>query len=170
MNHKNHVQSPMGRSFAAPTSDRAARPSPLYPPAIKTAGRGNERVKFSDTRWKRMNFGTVPVVITEKLQMTRHPKNSQRKSNEPSTAGGRERGLEARPPARFSSLRSKRLVNHKQVPSGNTLLAQRYPLSGNSYFWRTGNREPGRAKVGSPMVARFEEATGQCTALFKAAL
>ena len=43
----------------------------------------------------------------------------------------------ARPPARFSSLRSQEIVNHKQEPWGNTLLAQRYPISGNSYFWRT---------------------------------
>jgi len=65
-------------------------------------------------------------------------KRQQRKSNEPSTAGGRELRLKARPPARFSSLRSTGKVNQKQEPSGNTLLAQRYPLSGNSYFWRKG--------------------------------
>jgi len=69
--------------------------------------------------------------------MTLRPKNRTPKSNEPSTAGGRERRLKARPPARFSSLRSLGLVNQKQEPSGNTLLAQRYPSSGNSYFWRT---------------------------------
>ncbi len=65
-------------------------------------------------------------------------KNQGRKSNEPSTAGGRELRLKARPPARFSSLRSAGTVNQKQEPSGNTLLAQRYLLSGNSYFWRKG--------------------------------
>src|SRR5436190_24256388 len=58
------------------------------------------------------------------------------RSNEPSTAGGRELRLKARPPARFNSLRSERTVNQKQEPLGNTLLAQRYTLSGNSYFWR----------------------------------
>jgi len=57
-----------------------------------------------------------------------------------STAGGRELRLAARPPARFSSLPSPQSVNQKQEPSGNTLLAQRYPLSGNSYFWRTAVR------------------------------
>ena len=66
-----------------------------------------------------------------------NPKNGNRKSNEPSTAGGRELRLEARPPARFSSLRSEGIVSNKQEPLGNTLLAQRYPFSGNSYFWRT---------------------------------
>src|ERR1035437_2140618 len=56
----------------------------------------------------------------------------------PSTAGGRVLGsTQPRPPARFSSLRSQEIVNHKQEPWGNTLLAQRYPISGNSYFWRT---------------------------------
>src|SRR5436853_2149843 len=51
--------------------------------------------------------------------------------------GARAREYQARPPARFSSLRSDKTVNQKQQPSGNTLLAQRYLLSGNSYFWRT---------------------------------
>src|SRR5208337_3314617 len=45
--------------------------------------------------------------------------------------------LAARPPARFSWLRSQETVNQKQEPWGNTLLAQRYPFPGNSYFWRT---------------------------------
>src|ERR1700720_33871 len=68
-----------------------------------------------------------------------------RKSNEPSTAGGRELRLKARPPARFSWLRTQRIVNQQQEPSGNTLLAQRYTLSGNSYLWRTAwaNRNAG---------------------------
>src|SRR6267143_357564 len=51
--------------------------------------------------------------------------------------GARAKEHEARPPARFSSLPSVLTVNQKQEPSGNTLLAQRYPASGNSYFWRT---------------------------------
>src|SRR6266702_4562955 len=80
----------------------------------------------------------VPVDNSQAPPMTAHPKKRKRKSNEPSTAGGRERRLKARPPARFSSLRSQRLVNQKQEPPGNTLLAQRYPSSGNSYFWRKG--------------------------------
>src|SRR5436853_7366377 len=54
--------------------------------------------------------------------------------------GARAREYQARPPARFSSLRSDKTVNQKQQPSGNTLLAQRYLLSGNSYFWRTAKR------------------------------
>ena len=41
------------------------------------------------------------------------------------------------PPARFNSLRSEQTVNQEQRPTGNTLLAQRYPTSGNSYFWQT---------------------------------
>src|SRR5437868_838992 len=41
------------------------------------------------------------------------------------------------PPARFNSLRSQQTVNQKQRPAGNTLLAQRYTSSGNSYFWQT---------------------------------
>ena len=44
----------------------------------------------------------------------------------------------SRPPARFTSLLNRETVNQKQGPWGNTLLAQRYPSSGNSYFWRTG--------------------------------
>src|ERR1041385_2921718 len=51
--------------------------------------------------------------------------------------GARAREHQARPPARFSSLPSQQTVNQKQEPAGNTLLAQRYPASGNSYFWRT---------------------------------
>ena len=47
---------------------------------------------------------------------------------------------EARPPPRFISLLRPLPVNQKPKPSGNTLLAQRYPISGNSYFWRTGWR------------------------------
>src|SRR5271157_4053121 len=54
-----------------------------------------------------------------------------------SAAGGRELRLAARPPARFSWLRSQETVNQEQEPWGNTLLAQRYPSPGNSYFWRT---------------------------------
>ena len=60
---------------------------------------------------------------------------TSRMSNEPLNAGGRELGLKARPPARFSSQPSPERVNQKQVPAGNTLLAQRYLLPGNSYFW-----------------------------------
>jgi hypothetical protein len=55
--------------------------------------------------------------------------------------GARAVGLAARPPARFSSLRNPQTVNQKQEPPGNTLLAQRYPCSGNSYFWRTAGRD-----------------------------
>jgi len=62
------------------------------------------------------------------------PRTRNRKSHEPSTAGGREQRLKARPPARFSSLRSEETVNQQQVPLGNTLLAQRCPFSGNSYI------------------------------------
>src|SRR5438093_8404058 len=36
------------------------------------------------------------------------------RSNEPSTAGGRELRLKARPPARFNSLRSERTVNQNK--------------------------------------------------------
>src|ERR1035437_8401687 len=65
----------------------------------------------------------------------------------PSTAGGRVLGsTQPRPPARFSSLRSQEIVNHKQEPWGNTLLAQRYPISGNSYFWRTASRRGARGR------------------------
>ena len=68
---------------------------------------------------------------------------TSRMSNEPLNAGGRELGLKARPPARFSSQPTARFssqpsperVNQKHVPAGNTLLAQRYLLPGNSYFW-----------------------------------
>src|SRR5208283_5904309 len=68
-----------------------------------------------------------------------NPRRRKQKSNEPSTAGGRELRLKARPPAPFTSLRSEGKVNQEQGPLGNTLLAQRYPFSGNSYFWRTGS-------------------------------
>src|SRR6266568_5758912 len=88
----------------------------------------------------------VPVDNSQAPPMTAHPKKRKRKSNEPSTAGGRERRLKARPPARFSSLRSQRLVNQKQEPPGNTLLAQRYPSSGNSYFWRKGTTDYGTTR------------------------
>jgi hypothetical protein len=58
-----------------------------------------------------------------------------------STAGGRELGLASRPPARFISLsipqgvtkKKKKQSSHRVTP----LLAQRIPLPGNSYFWRT---------------------------------
>ena len=73
-----------------------------------------------------------------------NPKSGNRKSHEPSTAGRREQRLKARPPARFSSLRSEETVNQQQVPLGNTLLAQRCPFSGNSYFWRTTCQKHGR--------------------------
>ena len=65
------------------------------------------------------------------------PRDQQRRPHEPATAGGRELGLAARPPARFNSLRSEQIVNQEPRPSGNTLLAQRYPSPGNSYFWHT---------------------------------
>src|SRR2546425_10128686 len=74
--------------------------------------------------------------------------------------GARAREHQAPPPARFSSLRSDKTVNKKQQPSGNTLLAQRYLLSGNSYFWRTaisdkGGLEQGRARPSvRPVVPR----------------
>ena len=51
--------------------------------------------------------------------------------------GARAKRHAARPPARFSSLQSQETVTQKQEPQGNTLLAQRYPVPGNSYFWRT---------------------------------
>src|SRR5208283_3326535 len=54
--------------------------------------------------------------------------------------GARSGQHAARPPARFSSHSSQEPVNQKQEPSGNTLLAQRYPFPGNSYFWRTAGR------------------------------
>ena len=68
---------------------------------------------------------------------------TSRMSNEPLNAGGRELGLKARPPARFSSQPSPERVNQKQVPAGNTLLAQRYLLPGNSYFWHAATAAPG---------------------------
>ena len=139
MHNKNHPEAPVQRSLAAPVPSSAARPSPIHPPVIQIAYRGNERVKFSDTGMKRRKFRTALVNNGKALQRTRHPKNGIRKSNEPSTAGGRELRLKTRPPARFSSLQCPRIVNQKQEPSGNTLLAQRYPSSGNSYFWRTTN-------------------------------
>ena len=64
--------------------------------------------------------------------------------------------LAARPPARFSSLPSPESVNQKPEPSGNTLLAQRYPLSGNSYFWRTA-WEGSPATAGSKLMSRRTE-------------
>src|SRR5258705_13416711 len=51
--------------------------------------------------------------------------------------GARAKEHEARPPARFISLLKPLTVNQKQEPQGNTLLAQRYPIPGNPYFWRT---------------------------------
>ena len=67
--------------------------------------------------------------------------------------GARAREYQARPPARFSSLRSDKTVNQKQQPSGNTLLAQRYLLSGNSYFWRTAfDRVPFLHPPGNPIL------------------
>ena len=65
------------------------------------------------------------------------PRNQRWMPHEPPTAGGRELRLKARPPARFNLLRKQLTVNEEQRPTGNTLLAQRYPSSGNSYFWRT---------------------------------
>jgi len=64
--------------------------------------------------------------------------------------GARAREHAARPPARFSSLPSAETVNQKQEPWGNTLLAQRYPFPGNTYFWRTAAVEGLRAKFSKP--------------------
>ena len=75
------------------------------------------------------------------------PRSSDRTPHEPSTAGGRELRLEARPPARFNSLRNQQTVNQEQRPLGNTLLAQRCQLSGNSYFWHTAAGPSGRNRV-----------------------
>ncbi len=137
MHNENRPEASVQKTLTASAPGQADRSSPIYPPVIKIAYRGNERVKFSDTCGKRRKFRSNCVGNDKAPTNDSTPKNRNRKSNEPSTAGGRERRLKARPPVRFSSLRSPRLVNQKQEPSGNTLLAQRYPLSGNSYFWRT---------------------------------
>ena len=63
-----------------------------------------------------------------------------------STAGGRELELTSRPPARFISLSNlQRATKKKDTETTKTsrhrvtpLLAQPITLSGNSYFWRTG--------------------------------
>src|SRR5436305_12448932 len=90
-------------------------------------------------------------------QMTNcwYPKKRKWKSKEPSTAEGREQGLKARPSASFSSLRAHRIVNQKQRPLGNTLLAQRYSLSGNSYLWRTGPRPTTQGQWEKHRVVRW---------------
>src|SRR6266436_1327481 len=137
MHHQNPYAASDRKSLAMPESGRAPGPSSLYPLVMKTAPGGKQRLRFSNTCMKRRNWGTVPVDDTHAPPMTAHPRKRNRESNEPLTAGGRELRLTARPPARFSSLRSPRLVNQKQEPSGNTLLAQRYPLPGNRYLWRT---------------------------------
>src|SRR5260370_20989335 len=137
MHNENRPEASVQKTLTASAPGQADRSSPIYPPVIKIAYRGNERVKVSDTCGKRRKFRSNCVGNDKAPTNDSTPKNRNRKSNEPSTAGGRERRLKARPPVRFSSLRSPRLVNQKQEPSGNTLLAQRYPLSGNSYFWRT---------------------------------
>lgn len=54
-----------------------------------------------------------------------------------SPAGGRELALTARPPAGFSLLLTPNTIKQKNRAKSNTLLAQRNPLPGNSYFWRT---------------------------------
>ena len=57
------------------------------------------------------------------------------------TAGGRELRLDSRPPARFISqsyiTRHTTPNNKNTVPRVTPLLAQRSPLLGNSWFWRT---------------------------------
>src|SRR5437899_59123 len=141
MHHQNPYAASDRKSLAMPESGRAPGPSSLYPLAMKTAPGGKQRLRFSNTCMKRRNWGTVPVDDTHAPPMTAHPRKRKRESNEPLTAGGRELRLTARPPARFSSLRSPRLVNQKQESSGNTLLAQRYPLPGNRYLWRTTARD-----------------------------
>ena len=40
-------------------------PSPIYPPVMKTAYRGNERVKFSDTGMKRRNLEPFPLPMAK---------------------------------------------------------------------------------------------------------
>src|SRR6266436_7954912 len=137
MHHQNPYAASDRKSLAMPESGRAPGPSSLYPLVMKTAPGGKQRLRFSNTCMKRRNWGTVPVDDTHAPPMTAHPRKRKRESNEPLTAGGRELRLTARPPARFSSLRTPRLVNQKQESSGNTLLAQRYPLPGNRYLWRT---------------------------------
>jgi hypothetical protein len=61
MLNKNHPEVSVHRSCAAPVPNSAARPSPIYPPVIRIAYGGNERVKFSDTWVKRRKFRTVLV-------------------------------------------------------------------------------------------------------------
>src|SRR5450759_4972446 len=64
------------------------------------------------------------------------------------TAGGRELRLKSRPPAHLVSLsnnqrlRTLQRTETQKQPSHRVtpLLAQRIPLSGNSYFWRTARR------------------------------
>ena len=155
MHNKNHLEASLQRSPAAPVPGGAARPSPIYPPVIKIAYRGNERVKFSDTCRKTRNARSAPVDNAKAPPTTRHPKNRSRKSNEPSTAGARERRLKARPPARFSSLRNPTLVNQKQEPSGNTLLAQRYPSRVTVTFGarRGGKLRRAGGRAASPQLA-----------------
>jgi len=94
-----------------------------------------------------------------KLSAGRHVRR-HRKPHEPPTAGGRELRLAARPPARFSSLRNPEIVNQKQRPLGNTLLAQRCPRSGNSYFWRTARLSIlGVRRLGAEEVGRISVRT-----------
>src|SRR4051812_40487012 len=86
---------------------------------------------------KKTNQRSAAVIVNNSAQPT-SPRTPLHGS--PSTfdrRGARAKEHEARPPARFSSLLSVLTVNQKQEPLGNTLLAQRYPNSGNTYFWRT---------------------------------
>jgi hypothetical protein len=54
-------------------------------------------------------------------------------------------------------------LTKNQEPWGNTLLAQRYPLPGNSYFWRTATSAPAKPAVLSRHNAAFLSFTGTIT-------
>ena len=131
----------------------------LNPFALKLAV--NKRMKEIETMRRRHHHKREGPA---KFCAPPQKKNQRWKPHEPPTAGGRELRLKARPPAHFNSLRSPQTVNQEQRPTGNTLLAQRYPNSGNSYFWQTADQRsrprPPPAGRARNKVARLNPATG----------
>jgi len=59
MHNKTRLEASVQKTLEPSAQGQADRPSPTYPPVIKIACRGNERVKFSDICVKRRKFRSV---------------------------------------------------------------------------------------------------------------
>ena len=108
-------------------------PPSSQPLPIKMPDRSNAALSFLPNHYP---FSHRPVL----------PSASPQNHFSPSTAGGRELGLESSPPCLFylAAAPQTNLLNQPSVKPKHKchrvtpLLAQRIPLPGNSCFWRTG--------------------------------